>query len=499
MNDLKTMPEINDLNKKIKEPNKKTNDKKTKDTVIMLQRIFENPVSRILLKHLTAGNRLDNALEVYCGLRKPRGLLERFNSVMIGHVIDKGAKVFGANNRNNYVDYFKDPVTRRGLNLVLRSIAEYGVTKPQKLAAPFLVVWDFTSMCNLKCKHCYANAGRRRPDELTTAQAKQVVDQLYDAGVIAVAISGGEPLTRPDFFEIARYIYDKGMYVSVATNGVLITREVAEKMKHAGVGYVEISLDHTDPKKHDEFRGVKGAWEATVQGIKNCVEAGICTGIATTATKYNYEDIPEMYKLALKLKVDRFMVFNFIPTRRARDMLEADLTPEQREELLNFLYDKLEEGKDNLLVFSTSPSYARISLERVAKKRGTQVVPTHFAGVALKDEAVYLADFIGGCGAGRNYCSVEYNGDIQPCVFIPIKVGNVLKDGFSNVWRNSKVLNTLRDRDLLKGGCGRCKYKYICGGCRARGYVYTGDIMGADPGCVIAQESPQLQTNDNHR
>ena len=466
--------------KKEKEKNR------TSDAIISLKRIFENPVSRCLLRHFTSKGRLDSALEIYCGIRSPRGIGERINAFVVGKAIDKGAGVFGGR-KEDFVNYFKDPVPRRGLSLVLKSIAEYGVTKPQKLVAPFLVVWDFTTRCNLKCKHCYANAGKAAPDELTTEQAKEVVDQLDEAGVLAVALSGGEPTVREDFLEIARYIHRKGMYVSVASNGTLITKEFAKKMKDAGVGYIEISLDHTNPEIHDEFRGVKGAWKRTVEGIRHCVEAGITTGIATTVTKYNYDNIPEMIKLAQKLRVHRFIAFNFVPTRRGRDIAETDITPEQREELLNFLYDKLLED-NGLEVFSTCPAYARISLERVSEGEDGSIAPTHFAAVELKGRAMALADFIGGCGAGRNYCSIEYNGDIQPCVFIPIKLGNVLEGGFENVWKNSEIMEKLRNRELLKNGCGECRYKYVCGGCRARAYAYTGDILASDPGCILVKK-----------
>ncbi len=466
----------------MKEGNQKGNDK-TSEAIISLKRVYENPFSRYLIRYFAKRVKVDKALEVYCGLRRPKGIREKVGAFVVSLAINKGAEVFGSK-KEDFIDYFKKSVPRRGLSLVLRSVAEYGVTRPQKLVAPFLVVWDFTRRCNLRCKHCYADAGKPAPDELTTEQAKEVVEQLDRAGVVAVALSGGEPTLRDDFLEIVSYIHERGMYVSVASNGTLITKRLARQMKKAGVGYVEISLDHTNPKIHDEFRGVEGAWQRAVEGIKNCVKAGITTGIATTVTKYNYDDIPKMIELAKRLGVHKFIAFNFVPTRRGKKIVNTDISPEEREKLLNFLYDKLVEP-NGLEVFSTCPAYARISLERANANGGGSIAPTHFAAVELKGKAMALADFIGGCGAGRNYCSIEYNGDIQPCVFIPIKVGNILKDGFENVWRNSEVLQKLRDRELLKGECGQCKYKYVCGGCRARAYAYTGDYLASDPGCVI--------------
>ena len=454
---------------------------KETDIILSLNKTLNNPITRGILRYLSKKNRLEESLEYLVGLKENAGIGCRMNSFLVGTAIKYGAKAFGRND-TAFLEYFKDITTRKGLANVLKGIAKYGVTRPQKLYAPFLVVWDFTSMCNLRCKHCYSSAGEFAPDELTKEEKYNVVDQLADAGVVAVAFSGGEPLISKDFFEIAKYAHERGMYVSVASNGTLITKEVAKKLRRIGVRYIEISLDSTDPEVHDEFRGVKGAWGKTVQGIKNCVEAGITTCIATTATKYNYEDIPKMVDLAIKLKVDRFIHFNFIPTRRGREILDQDITPEQRERLLNFLYDKLEED-NGLQVFSTAPQFARISLERVESGEGEDVAPTHFAGVSLKGKAVALADFIGGCGAGRIYCSIEYNGDIQPCVFMPIKAGNI-KNGFLNVWENSEVMKKLRERDDLEGECHDCPYRYICGGCRARAYAYFNDIKAPDPGCV---------------
>ncbi|HDD71400.1 MAG TPA: SPASM domain-containing protein, partial [Candidatus Aenigmarchaeota archaeon] len=276
-------------------------------------------------------------------------------------------------------------------------------------------------------------------------------------------------------------------FVSVASNGTLITRKVAERMKKIGVGYVEISLDHIDPKIHDEFRGVKGAWKRAVEGIKNCIKVGISTGMATTVTKHNYQSIPSMLEFAKKLGVDYFMAFNFVPTRRGKEISDYDLTPEERERLLELLYERLCEW-EKPKIFSTCPAYGRISLERVEKGKGKEVVLSHFGSAVLEGKTLAIADFIGGCGAGRNYCSIEYNGDVQPCVFIPVKVGNVIKEDFEKIWMESEIFEKLRNRELLKGACGECKYKYLCGGCRARAFAITGDILDSDPGCIVVEE-----------
>jgi radical SAM protein with 4Fe4S-binding SPASM domain len=376
----------------------------------------------------------------------------------------------------------EDICYRKGVANVLRSISEFGVTMPQKLYSPFLVVWNFTKKCNLKCRHCYANAGKAE-DELSLEDRLNVIDQLNDAGVVAVSFSGGEPLSDRDFWKVAEYASDKGLYVSVATNGTLIDRETAKRLKEIDTGYVEISLDAHTPAIHDSFRGVHGAFNRALRGINNCVEEGLITGIATTATRLNLSEIPGIIDLAEEVGAYRLIVFNFIPTGRGKDIQKLDLSAEERGKLLELLYDKLEEGR--VQVFSTSPTYAVVATQRVEEGAGTKITPTHFADVCMQgNNALMLADFIGGCGAGRLYCGMEPNGDITPCVFIPIVVGNV-RDGFLNVWQKSEVLEMLRNRDSPDYACVDCNYRYVCGGCRARAYGYFDNLLAHDPGCHI--------------
>jgi len=411
---------------------------------------------------------------------------ERLAYLVVKLALDKGSKSFGVSVEQMKAS-LKDPIMRRSIANVLEGIGYYGVQRPQTAAAPFLIVWNFTKQCNLRCKHCYENAGPKpAPDELTTEEAKHAIDEFAAAGVVALAFSGGEPLARKDFFEVARYAADKGFYVSVASNGTLITKRVAQKMKEAGIQYVEISLDGFE-KTHDEFRGIQGAWKRTVEGIKNCVETGLYTCVATTATHYNLNEIPKLAEFIEKdLHVKRFIVFNFIPVSRGKEIADQDLTPKEREELLDFLYSKLVDKSSKLEVLSTAPQYAVTSY----KFAFGPAVATHFVNKevmeALRGKTRSLVEFIGGCGAGRLYCGMEPNGDIEPCVFIPIKVGNIREQSLISIWRKSPVLKQIRNRDLFKG-CGECEYKYICGGCRARAYAYFNDLQGPDPGCSINQ------------
>ena len=450
-----------------------------------LQKIVNTRFTRFILKELTDVKRIEKSLGIYVGVEEAHSLIDRTHARLLGKVLEEGAEKFGVE-KNQVKESLRDPYMRKGFAVILRSIAEYGITKPQKLVAPFMVVWDFTKMCNLKCKHCYANASASgSEDELTLEEKYEVVDQLDNAGVAAISFSGGEPLLDKDFWKVAKYAKQKGFYLSVATNGTLINEAIAKRLKEVGVRYVEISLDAPTPDIHDEFRGVDGAFNLAVRGIRNSKKVGLSTGIATTITKRNLDYVGEMIQFARSLNVDRFIVFNFIPTGRGREIMEEDLSPREREDLMNLLYEEWQKG--GMQIFSTCPAYARVSITG----GGRRFSPTHFAELEfppeLSEASKALAEFIGGCGAGRIYCSIEHNGDIQPCVFIPITVGNVLRDGFINVWKNNEILRSLRDRDAPDYACSSCAFRYVCGGCRARAYVYFNNLKAADPGCILRE------------
>ena len=254
-------------------------------------------------------------------------------------------------------------------------------------------------------------------------------------------------------------------------------------MKNAGIQFVQISLDGATAKTHDNFRGIKGVFNKTIQGIKNSVAEGFFVNIATTATKYNYKEIPEIIELCEELGVNWFMMYNFVPTGRGEFIANNDLSPEQREELLKMLWMKLKENK-KINVLSTAPQFSRVALQMEINSN-EKTIPTHFYNPKLSEKLVNLAEFIGGCGAGRFYCAIRPNGNIEPCVFFPLTIGNIKKDNFEELWRNNPILRELRNKDILKGNCGTCKYRYYCGGCRARAYGYLGDYLGEDIGCII--------------
>jgi radical SAM protein with 4Fe4S-binding SPASM domain len=413
--------------------------------------------------------------------------------------------------RNQFLNQQYGEAWLRGFGLMMKGIEKYGVRVPFTPAGPFEIVWNFTYQCNLRCKHCYENAGVEKRKELSTEEAKHVLDILSKTagiGLPALSFSGGEPLARKDFFELAAYAKKRVGYVSIASNGTLITKDAAKRIKDVGIDYAEISIDGATAGVHDEFRGIPGAFERAMEGVKNCVEEGVDTCIATTIHRDNQSELEKLIELSKELGV-RFMHFNYIPTGRAKAYVELDLTPDERLRVLETigkeiieLYlqakeEELKHGKSNVKVdrfFSTCPQYASVTRE-LSKRFGEKfMVEAHYAA---KRGVESVANFLGGCGAGRLYCCLEPNGDIKPCVFFPTNkdtvLGNILKDNFEEIWDKHPLLWKLRVRENLEDyivdgkrvGCGSCSDKYICGGCRARAYSYfNGNVRTPDIGCV---------------
>lgn len=376
-----------------------------------------------------------------------------------------------------------DSVFQHGIALTMRSVGKYGVGKPQMFSAPPVVVWNFTSACNLKCRHCYQEAGKKLNQELNLDQRLDIVDQLAREDVFSIAYSGGEPLMDNDLWEVVKRGTKYNLYQSIATNGTLITPDVAKRIADAGVNYVEISLDSTKPDVHDRFRGIPGFWKKAVEGIENAVaQQGFDVGVASTITRYNFEELEDLIQFSQNLGADKFYAFNFIPTGRGKEIVDADLTPEQREEMLNVLYDHYEKG--DIVCMTTSPQYARICM-----MRGTfEKVPTSHYTDAKGKKARALAEFIGGCGVGRVYCCIEPDGVVTPCVFMPIPAGDLKHKSFAQIWTDSPLLKDIRRREDLEEHCGVCEYRAVCGGCRARAYSYFGNYKAPDPGCINNKE-----------
>ncbi len=450
--------------------------------------ILGNPLARALIrpslkKYEINGRELPAlywALSVYAGESLNEPMMIRFQADVIKILLKLGIKLAHGNEEAVKEALLRDPHIRRGIWVVLEGIAKYGVTVPQRLAGPFLIVWNFTNMCNFRCKHCYQRADRPLSSELSLEEKLMLVDQLDKAGVAAVAISGGEPTIHPDFYRIVKELASRGIHTSVATNGwTFAEKEKLQKAVDLGLKYVEVSIDSARPEKHDEFRGIPGAWEHATKTLENAVEIGISHGMATIMDKETYEEIDDILDLAENIGVKRVIFFNLVPTGRAEEMVKIDLSPEEREEFMKEVYHQMKKRK--LEILTTAPQYARVTL---LESKGKNVTPAHFY-IGENNSVKTLAEFIGGCGAGRIYSGIEPDGTVVPCVFLPLPVGNVRTKTFKDIWEHSRIFNLLRDRDNFTGQCKTCPYRNICGGCRARAYHYTVDLLGDDPGCVI--------------
>ncbi len=341
---------------------------------------------------------------------------------------------------------------------------------------PLIVSYAVTRGCNLRCLHCHVSAREPMPDELSLPEAMHAVDEMKMLGTQALIISGGEPLTRKNFvLQLAEYCNDVGIIPAMLTNGLLLTPEVAVELKDAGIKAVGIPIDSVNPETHDKLRNLPGTFNKAVKAIKTCLELDLEVVITTMALKGTFEEMPQRIRFLEDLGVDQVAVYDLIPVGRGKDMMEQAMTKEQRVDLMLYL-QRLQEGGD--LVFTMSggqPLYPEVSLRR-HERNGS-----HPKDLLIKEFWVHNPV---GCHAGIYYFSLRPNGDVYPCTFLPITVGNIRKQSLTDIWQNSPVLKQLRNRQNLKGECGACQYRGTCGGCRGRAYACTGDYLETDPVCL---------------
>ena len=395
-------------------------------------------------------------------------------------------KLFSAESWSKFATRDKQfNATLNGMNIVAKSLAEFGPTVPQKFTSPLFVVWNFTNSCNLKCKHCYQDSEHETlSDELSLDEKLKVVDQMGALHIPMLAISGGEPTLSKDLIPIIKRASEYGMHISLATNGTTMTEKRATELAAAGLRYVEISLDSVSPDRHDAFRGVPGMWGKSVAGAKVVANTeGLRLGIATCIHQGNYAELEDMINFAEHdLKANCFAHFNFIPVGRGLKMVQGDITPTQRENLLAVLNRKMQEG--GIGIISTAPQLGRVCLAGAALDTG-KVTCSH-AGSGSGIKARVVAKYLGGCGAGRCYVAIEPNGNMTPCVYLPHRVmGNLRDQNFNDIFRKSIFWDILNDRSKRLGHCEVCKFSDYCGGCRARADAYFGELHAGDPGCVF--------------
>ncbi len=339
---------------------------------------------------------------------------------------------------------------------------------------PRLIFWELTKSCNLKCAHCRAEAeDNYYAGELVFDQIREIIDNISSNYSPILVLTGGEPLYRKDIFEIAKYATGKGLRTALATNGTLIDEAVAGSIKKSGIARVSISIDGVNAGSHDAFRGVDGAFDRALHGARLLKKAGVDFQFNTTITKRNVDQIDDILELALREKASALHIFMLVPVGCGIELAESDMISDKKyEEVLHWFYARSREVNIEFKA-TCAPHYYRI-VRQMAKKEGR----------ALSFETDGMASMTRGCLAGTGVCFISHRGEVQPCGYLPVSAGNVLTTPFADIWENSELFLTLRDFKKLKGKCGICEYRGVCGGCRARAYSATGDYLGEEPYCL---------------
>ncbi len=320
----------------------------------------------------------------------------------------------------------------------------------------------------MRCPHCYLSAGKKGDDELTTAECLGLLDEMKALGTEMVILTGGEPLLRKDIYELASAASGLGLWVVMGTNGVLIDDRVVGKMLECGIKGVGISIDSIDPEKHNSFRGGPNSWEHSVKALEICKANGLEVLVQTTVMEENRDEIPQLIDFARDRGAWSFNLYFLVQTGRGQQM--NDLSAASTEEMLTELVDVQESYRPMLVRSKCAPQFKRIAYER---GRG-----------GLES---------GGCMAGTQYCRITPSGDVTPCPYMTVSAGNVREQSFTEIWTSSPVLRDLRDPGRLKGRCGACEYKELCGGCRCRAYAGFGDYLAEDPACPYEPTGVPLQ------
>lgn len=357
---------------------------------------------------------------------------------------------------------------------------------------PFLVIWEATQACDLACVHCRACAQPlRNPLELSTDEAKRMIDDVADLQTPLFVITGGDPLKRPDVYDLVRHAADKGLRPSMTPSATpLLTREAIVKLKESGLARLAISLDGPTAEIHDGFRRVKGSFDLTIQGARWAREIGLPVQINTTITRHNLHLIDDVIALLEELDIALWSVFFLVPTGRGSeiDLISAD----EFEQVFAKLYETSRRVKFDIK--STEAQHyrryllqRRTELKREGKPSG-QLPPV--LGTAS-------ADGIGrapkGINDGKGFAFVSHTGEVFPSGFLPISAGNVRQQKLSYLYRESPLFQSLRDADKLEGKCGRCEYKQICGGSRARAFALTDNAFAEEPCCSYQPKQTEAQ------
>ena len=341
--------------------------------------------------------------------------------------------------------------------------------------SPRLVFWEATAGCNLACRHCrrleVSQALSKR--DLTTEQAKRhLINALVEAGRPVLVFSGGEPLLRPDLFDLAASAVSQSLPIALATNGTLIDEAMADRIAQARFERVAVSLDGAQAATHDAFRGQDGAFDAAVQGLQRLRQRGMSLQVNTTVTQHNLGELQAIHDAVMALGVEAWHVFMFVPVGCGLEIpAEQQLLAAQYETVLQWLSQRAAERR--IFVRATcAPQYFRI------------LAQTHM--LSRMQQGAKFSTLTKGCLAGTGICFISHTGEVFPCGYLPVSSGNITRASFASIWNDSPVFEALRDPDRLTGKCGVCEFKRLCSGCRARAFAVTGDFLTEEPCCAYA-------------
>ena len=341
--------------------------------------------------------------------------------------------------------------------------------------SPKWIAWEITRRCNLRCVHCRSSSQLEvegHPD-FSLDEAKRVLDDIRSYASPVVVLSGGEPLLRPDVFDIARYGTALGLRLCLATNGSLVTADTCRQITESGIRMVSLSLDGSTATVHDDFRNQPGAFDGVMNAIRLFNAHNIDFLVNSSFTKRNQDEAPKIHQLVKSLGATAWYLFMIVPTGRGEEIMAELIPPDEYEAMLNWHYD-MEKEEDELLVRPTcAPQYYRVVLQR-AKEEGEK-----FKRRTLK----FSTGGSKGCLAGQLICMIDVDGNVLPCSYFPLPAGNIRHQSFREIWEESPLFLEMRDFAGYKDHCGRCEYLNVCGGCRARAWAVTGDYLAGEPFC----------------
>lgn len=341
--------------------------------------------------------------------------------------------------------------------------------------SPRWIAWEVTRRCNLGCVHCRSSSTLEvhgHPD-FPIDEGKRVLDDIASYAKPVVVLSGGEPLLRKDVFELATHGTTLGLRMCMATNGVLVTDAICEKMKESGLRMVSLSLDGADPATHDNFRSQPGAFDGVMRAAALFRKHGIPFLINSSFTRRNKDQIEAVYRLAKKIGATAWYMFMIVPTGRGKDVMEELIPADTYDEILSWHYDMEKEENDLLVRPTCAPHYYRVVLQK-AKQEGET-----FKRRSLQ----FSTGGSKGCLAGQLICLIDVDGNVLPCSYFPLPAGNLREKSFKEIWEHSDLFLNLRDFKSYKGRCGGCEYVNVCGGCRARAFAMDGDYLAEEPFC----------------